>query len=550
MNLLSIKKITILVTLFSLVLSVAAQNLEKEIDEIVSSAYIDSEPGVAILVAKNGQSIYRKAFGKANLELDVAMKPENIFELASITKQFTAVAILMLEEKGKLKVEDSLTKFIPDYPTKGKKITIHHLLNHTSGIKSYTSMGLSELARKDMTPTELIDYFKNEPMDFDPGEKYQYNNSGYILLGHIIEVVTKDTYENFIENQIFKPLGMISSRYGSMIELIKNRATGYQKDDKGFRNADYLSLTLPYAAGSLMSTIDDMLKWQNSLKTHKLIKKESLDKAINGSTLNNGKKIEYGYGLSKGKLQGSVSYQHSGGIFGYTTNGIYLINEDVYVIGLSNCSCNDIGAITTKIAALVIDKPFPNKKNAITLSKEKLNKWVGAYEFEQGVVRFIMPKDGKLVSQREGSTVFPIFSMSDTHFIFDEGTISYYFSVDDKGKKQVKMKTIGGEAIGKEINKKPPVENKEITVDNAVLKQYIGAYELKPEFNLVMTIEDGKLYAQATGQPKNQLFAKSQTRFFLKVVSAEVEFIKDDSGKYSSCVLYQGGQEMKGKRKN
>jgi len=199
---------------------------------------------------------------------------------------------------------------------------------------------------------------------------------------------------------------------------------------------------------------------------------------------------------------------------------------------------------------LVIDKPFPNKKNAITLSKEKLNKWVGAYEFEQGVVRFIMPKDGKLVSQREGSTVFSIFSMSDTHFIFDEGTISYYFSVDDEGKKQVKMKTIGGEAIGKEINKKPPAENKEITVDKTVLKQYIGAYELQSGFNLVMTVEDGKLYALATGQPKNQLFAKSQTRFFLKVVSAEVEFIKDDSGKYSSCILYQGGQEMKGKRKN
>ncbi len=547
---LSIKKIITLVTVFTLVFSVTAQNLEKEIDEIVSSAYIDSEPGVAILVAKNGQSIYRKAFGKANLELDVAMKVENIFELASITKQFTAVAILMLEEQGKLKIENSITKYIPDYPTKGKKINIHHLLNHTSGIKSYTSMGLSELARKDMTPTELIDYFKNEPMDFDPGEKYQYNNSGYILLGHIIEVVTKDTYENFIENQIFKPLGMTSSRYGSMIELIKNRATGYQKDDKGFRNADYLSLTLPYAAGSLMSTVDDMLKWQNALKTHKLIKKESFDKAINGSTLNSGEEIEYGYGLGKSNLQGSIVYQHSGGIFGYTTNGIYLINEDVYVIGLSNCSCNDIGAVTTKIAALVIGKPFPDKKNTITLSKEKLNKWVGAYEFKQGVVRFIMPKDGKLVSQREGSTVFPIFPMSDTHFIFDEGTISYYFSMDDKGKKQVKMTTIGGETIGKEIDKKPPVENKEIAVDETVLKQYIGAYELQPGFNLVMTVEDGKLFAQATGQPKNQLFAKSQTRFFLKVVSAEVEFIKDDSDKYSSCVLYQGGQEMKGKRKN
>ncbi len=544
------KKIIALVAVLALTFFATAQDLEQKIDNIVKDVYKENEPGMALLVSKNGKSIYRKAFGKANLELGVAMKPENIFELASITKQFTAVAILMLEEQGKLKVEDSITKYIPDYPTKGKKITIHHLLNHTSGIKSYTSMNLAELARKDMTPTELIDYFKNEPMDFDPGEKFLYNNSGYILLGHIIEVITKDSYENFIEKQIFKSLDMTSSRYGSMIELVENRATGYQKDDKGFRNADYLSLTLPYAAGSLMSTIDDMLKWQNALKANKLIKKESLDKAINGSTLNNGEKIDYGYGLGKSELQGSKGYQHSGGIFGYSTKGIYLINEDVYVIGLSNCSCNDIGAITTRVAALVIGKPFPNKKNAITLSKEKLSKWVGAYKFDGEVIRHVMLKDDKLISQKEGSRSFNIYPMSDTHFIFDEGTISYYFSVDDKGKKQVKMTTVGGEIIGEETDKAPPVENKEIAVAENVIKQYIGAYELQPGFDLVMTVEDGKLYAQATGQSKNQLFAKTQTRYFLKVVPAEVEFIKDASGMFSSCVLYQGGQEMKGKRKN
>jgi len=227
-----------------------------------------------------------------------------------------------------------------------------------------------------------------------------------------------------------------------------------------------------------------------------------------------------------------------------------LISEDVYVIGLTNCSCNDVGAITTKVAALVMGKPFPDKKDAITLSKERLNKWVGAYEFDGSVVRYIMLKDGKLVSQREGSTIFSIYPMSDTHFIFDEGTISYYFSVDDTGKKQIKMVNSGNEVIGKETDKTLPAENKEIEVAEDVLKQYIGAYELKSGFNLVMTVEDGKLYAQATGQSKNQLFAKTKTRFFLKVVAAEVAFIKDESGKYSSCVLYQGGQEMKGKRKD
>ncbi len=544
------QKVTSILVIFAFIFSVPAQQLEQEIDAIVQTIYNDNEPGVALLVAKNGEPIYKKAFGKANLELDVPMKPENVFELASITKQFTAVAILMLEEQGKLKVEDVITKFIPDYPTNDKKITVHHLLNHTSGIKSYTSMKLDSLARNDMSPTQIIDYFKNEPMDFDPGEQYRYNNSGYILLGYIIEVITKDTYENFIENHIFKKLNMSNSQYGSMTELVNNRASGYMQNDKGFRNADYLSLTLPYAAGSLMSTVDDLLKWQNALNNNLLIKKETFNKAINGSTLNNGEKIPYGYGLSVTKLQGSKGYTHSGGIFGYSTNGIYLQEEDVYVIGLTNCSCKDIGAITTKVAAAAIGKSFPNKKDAITLSEDKLKKWTGAYQFDGGVVRFITLKDGALVSQREGSTVFKIYPMSETHFIFEEGTISYHFSVDEQGKKNVKMISSGNETIGVEIDRKPPVEKKEVAVDVSILKNYVGAYELQPGFNLVMTLEDGKLFTQATGQPKNQLFAESETKFFLKVVNAQVEFIKNDAGQYDSLILYQNGQQMPAKRKN
>jgi len=157
--------------------------------------------------------LYRKAFGMANLELSVPMGVENVFEIGSITKQFTAVSILMLMEQGKLNLEDEITKYIPDYPTHGKKITIHHLLNHTSGIKSYTSMkSFIATAAIDKTPEELIDVFKNEPMDFDPGEKWLYNNSGYIILGHIIEEISGKSYEDFVTANIFNPLKMENSR--------------------------------------------------------------------------------------------------------------------------------------------------------------------------------------------------------------------------------------------------------------------------------------------------------------------------------------------------
>lgn len=532
-------------------LTINAQDLEKKIDNIVSSMYTADEPGVSFLVAKDGKPIYRKAYGKANLELDVNLKPENVFEIGSITKQFTAVAILMLEEQGKLKIEDQITKFIPDYPTNNKIITIHHLLNHTSGIKSYTGMeSFMKITRKDMTPKELIDIFKNEPMDFDPGEHFLYNNSGYIILGHIIEVVTGGTYEDFIEKKIFEQIGMNSSYYGSMKELIKNRAYGYQQKEEKYVNADYLSLTLPYAAGSLMSTVDDLLKWQNAISANTFIKRTSLEKAINGSILNNGEEINYGYGWGKIILQGSKGYSHSGGIFGYTTDGIFLEKENVYVIGLTNCSCKKVANITRSIAAIVIGKPILDKKDAITVSEDKLKKWVGAYQFDENIIRHVILRDGQLYSLREGegSREFAIYPMKDGSFIFDDGTISYNFSMTKEGERQTIFRSGEESFTGKGIDKAPPAEKKAIKITSDILKQYIGKYELQPTFIIDVTVEGNSIFAQATGQPKFEIFAETELRFFLKVVPAEIVFNKNKEAKVDGLTLNQRGRQMRAKK--
>ncbi|MEE9408490.1 MAG: serine hydrolase domain-containing protein [Polaribacter sp.] len=217
-----------------------AQSLESKIDNILSKQFKSNESGASALVAKDGEIIYRKAFGKANLELNVDMTSDNVFQVGSITKQFTSVSILMLLEEGKLSLEDEITKFIPDYPTSGKKITVHHLLTHTSGIKSYTSMqSFGKVMTIDESPLKFIDFFKNEPMDFDPGEKYKYNNSGYFILGYIIEKVSGLSYQKFIQQRIFDKINMNSSYYGSHSKLIKNRASGYQKKRRIFKCAIY-----------------------------------------------------------------------------------------------------------------------------------------------------------------------------------------------------------------------------------------------------------------------------------------------------------------------
>ena len=500
------------------------QDITTKIDEILSEQFKSNETGVAALVAKNGKVIYRKAFGKANLELDVDMTPKSVFEIGSITKQFTAVSILMLVEQGKIKLDDEITKYIPDYPTHEKKITIHHLLTHTSGIKSYTSMqSFGDVFTKDSSPKDFVDFFKDEPMDFDPGEKYLYNNSGFFLLGYIIEIVSEISYQEFIKENIFDKIGMTSSYYGSHSQIIKNRASGYQKEED-FSNAQYISLTLPYAAGSIMSNVDDMLKWQIAINNHVFVKKETIQKAFTNYTLNNGESINYGYGWSLNELNGEPTIEHGGGIPGYLSMGVYIPSEDVYVILFSNCGCKSPTDIALEITAITIGKTVSNNKK-VTLTSQELTQWVGSYKFENAT-RHITLKDNQLYSQREGSDkAFKIIPSAVNKFYFEEGFIRYEFFVKN-GVKEAVFKNRIQKDTGVYFKAEPIKEKKDVIVDASVLKKYIGTYELQPGFDLVIEVKENKIFAQATGQAQFELFAETKSKFYLKVVKASVQFHK------------------------
>ncbi len=477
------------------------------------------------------------------------MTSENVFQVGSITKQFTAVSILMLLEEGKISLEDEITKFIPDYPTKGKKITVHHLLTHTSGIKSYTGMqSFGEVMTIDKSPLKFIDFFKNEPMDFDPGEKYKYNNSGYFILGYIVEKASGMSYPKFIQERIFDKINMNSSYYGSHKKIIKNRASGYQKRGE-FSNAQYISLTLPYAAGSIMSNVDDMLKWQTAITTDVFVKEATIDKAFTNYTLNNGDKINYGYGWSLNEINDLPTIEHGGAIPGYLSMGVFVPSKDVYVILFSNCGCQSPTNVALEIAALVSDKPKYTKENKVKLSSKELKKWVGAYQFDNNAVRYITLKDGQLFSKREGSPQeFKIHPTSKNTFSFEDGFISYDFSIKD-GKKVALFKNRINKAKGVFVDKKAPKEKEIITVSSDILKTYEGEYELQPGFVITVTSKGNQLFAQATGQPQFELFGESNTKFFLKVVKASVEFHKNEKGEVNALTLNQGGRAMKAKKK-
>lgn len=552
MNLKKIYTILVLTSVL-LVLNVNAHAADKQLisafDKIMEAKYKHDGPGAAVLVARKGEVIYHKGFGMANIELDVKMKPDMIFRIGSITKQFTAVAILQLVEQGKLALDDDLTKFIEDYPVNGRKITLHHLLTHTSGIPSYTEMDewTPEVMKKDLTVNEIIDFFKNKPLDFEPGEEWRYNNSGYILLGYIIEKVSGLTYEQYVVENLFKPAGMENSLYGNDRIILKNRAYGYQSGHNGYENANFLSMTQPYAAGSLMSTVSDLYKWNRSLVSGKLISKKFLDLAFSNFTLSSGEKMNYGYGWMPGDVQGYSMIGHGGGINGFLTSEAYFPEEDLFVALFVNCTCIGTDA-ANEIAAMALGKPFIF--NEIEMPIAKLESYTGVYKNKAGVERLIYVDNGKLISRRIGGGTFRIIPFETDKFFFENSFTTIKFEKDKNGEvKSAIMKSAAGfpEAWEKTDLPLPDVQ-KEVSLPLEMLKSYVGKYELMPGFVLAITLEDGHLMAQATNQAKNEIFAEAEGKFFLKVVEAKIEFVKNDAGNISSLILRQSGMEIEGKR--
>lgn len=551
LNLNAIRLVTV-ITLSLTFSGVMAQplNLRKlsaDFDKILLEQFKPDETGCAVLVAKEGQVIYRKAFGMADLELNVPMRPEMVFRIGSITKQFTAIAILQLMEQGKLSLQDEITKYIPDYPMHGHSITIEHLLTHTSGIKSYTNVPEFEgMVRTDMTPGEVIEKIKPLPMEFTPGTKWNYNNSGYFMLGYIIEKVSGKKYAEYLQENFFIPLGMTSSLYGDDKKIVINRASGYQPGEGGPVNADYLSMTLPYAAGSIMSTVDDLYKWNRALLENKLVKKETLELAWTGYKLTDGKDTRYGYGWGISEIHGSQAIQHGGGINGYLTYSIYLTNEDVFVALFSNNIAKAPEFSALKLAAIAIGKPVP--ATGITLSEEALKEYEGIFANEKGTEITILLDDGKLTGLRPGGSRRKMMPVEKDRFIFENSLMYASFLRDEAGKIISVVSDDMGEIVtwnrtGKKIETK-----KEKSLSEELLDKYVGVYQIQPGFSIAFTREGNRLFTQATGQPKFEIFAESETKFFLKVVDAQVEFFADPDGKVNKIILYQGGQKIEGKR--
>ena len=407
-----------------------------EIDALMHEQVNAGEPGAAVAVIEAGAVTHRRGYGLANIEWRIPIAPDTVFRLASITKQFTATAIMMLQAAGKLSLDDPLTKFLPAYPTSGHDIFVHHLLTHTSGIKSYTSIEgwFPNRIIHDMTPQALCDAFSQIPFDFKPGARFLYNNSGYHLLGMIIEQVSGVSYAEFIQENIFRPLGMNHSYYMSNEPIIPKRASGYGRTEQGFRNAAYLSMTQPYAAGSLGSTVDDLVLWADAVRQHRLVSSAAQARMFTPVSLADGQTEQYGFGWGMSNYRGHHFVQHGGGINGFSTFIAQFLAEPVTIIVLANREDLDTGGLTLKIARHLLGLPAIVRK-PITLTPAAKARVEGKYLVDhQWPLEIVHEDDDLYLKTEKAEKLLPL--SENTFYLEADPETELHFAEDKDGKFQ------------------------------------------------------------------------------------------------------------------
>jgi CubicO group peptidase (beta-lactamase class C family) len=494
-------------------------------------------------VAKEGKILYKKGFGYADVKNKILVTPDTKFRIGSVTKQFTAAAILKLQENNLLSVNDKLSKYIPDFP-RGNEVTIHHLLTHTSGIHSYTGRNdFISRVTKTISPDTLISVIKKDSFDFNPGERMLYNNSGYFILGYIISKVSGKPYETFLKETFFDPLQMKNTGVHYSGIKLQNEAKGYSRAGSGYEESLNWDMSWAGAAGAMYSTVDDLLKWNEALHAGKVLNKKSLEAAITPAVLKNGEPtpMQYGYGLGMSKFRGTDIIGHSGGLHGFITHLSYYPKEKLTVVMFSNTAEPEVNFNPNKIAEAFLWEKMEKQVTYAESSVKPANLeiYTGRYDLAGHAVISVTTEDNKLFAQLSGQPKLEIFPRTENEFFWKVVDARIKFIKDDKG--------VMNEAIlfqnGQELKAKRLPEEKIVKIDPEVLNGYIGKYRLNESIVVTVTKENNKLFAQPTNQSKVEMLPLSETDFIIMEINAKIAFIKDLSGKVTKFKLNMSGRD-------
>jgi len=522
---------------------------DKLADAIINQIIKGNSPGVAVLVSQNGEILYQKGFGYASLEHHVPVTVDTKFRIGSITKQFTSSAILKLQEEGKLSVNDKLSKYIPDYP-RGDEVTIYHLLTHTSGIHNFTNKpDFLNYVTVGIKLEDLVNSFKNDEFDFNPGEKWSYSNSGYVLLSYIIEKVTGGFYGDYLKDKFFTPLSMNDTGVYQYGPILEHEAFGYTYVDGKLQKARNWEGSRVAGAGSIYSTVGGLCRWNEAIFNGKVLSEESLKLAFTPVKLNGESQTTSGYGCGWviGEYCGLNVINHEGGHDGFNSFLLRFPDFNATIIVSQNCYPPAPGMsarqIANKIAEIFFwDKMSPQESFTAdkSVNTKVYNDYEGRYDFKQRGVMSITKEGDKLFSQLYVDPKFEIFPKSETEFFCKDSDAQIQFIRNEIGEvTHILYYQRGTETNAPKLKNEIPVE-----VDPAVVEAYTGDYVINSDFGIQITKEDDHLFAKITGEPIIEMFPKSETEFFFNVVNAHITFVKDDKNNVANAILTVGDYKV------
>lgn len=436
----------------------AANGLAARIDSIVAAEIAaGAAPGLSVAVVRGADTLVLKGYGLADVENGVAVTDRSVFRIGSLTKQFTAAAVLKLVEEGRIRLDAPLSEYLPEYPGPGGRVTIRQLLNHTSGIPSYTSLGdrFWPRARLDLTHEEMLEAFARDSLEFEPGTRFVYNNSAYYLLGMLVERAGGESYGAYLKRTQFEPLGLTQMMYCDPRPIVRYRAEGYTRESGELRNAAPLSMNVPGAAGALCGTARDLVRWTEALVSGRVVSEGSYAQMVEPTRLAGGQVQPYGFGLGRARLGEHDAIQHSGGIFGFSSFMAYYPASDLTIVVLANSDATNTGVIHQKIARAVLGIAEPQRAQEVPIAAAELPKYTGTFDLAPTVpmqIRVFVEGD-RLMAQATGQGAFPLRHIGNDTFLGpDATTIRMVFVVEAGRATSFTLHQGGGAIVARRID--------------------------------------------------------------------------------------------------
>lgn len=556
--------------LFICLISIAAhsQTLQinesrlKSLDSLFRLHFPSNEPGAIILLAQGGKSILRKAYGMSNLELNVPLNTDQKMGIGSISKQFTAVALLLLQQENKLNIKDDIRKYLPRYNTWGRSITIEHILSHTSGIPSYTELpGFDTLADKKISNSQLIHFFENAPLIFEPGSNWSYSNSGFVLAGVIVEKITGMPFNDFVNERILRKLNMTNSSFGTSDYILNNKTGEYAGiTPKGrIKMETQYDWYWAYGAGQIISTVDDMLKWDEALYDPKFIQTTLINQAHTSYQLSSGISAFYGLGWGIAPMGNKTMVQHGGAIGGYRAQGIRIPEDHLYFLLLSNTGTTNSSLMGNKALSILYDIPPVKEQRSNVQSWKEVE---GVYESLNSGLRlqknfgnidafyFIrVDSTNRVTAQRTSSATFAL-SPSGKDRLFDKSNpfVEWVMNRNAEGKvisftPSFVLPSMGPNRVNLRIAESVPTPKQPVKADSSLLAKYTGLFETATRARTKIILLKNELYMEDPDLgTRTQLHWIKDHLFWIKENDRDVIFQVDKKGQVQSLEFSNGLQ--------